>query len=70
MSKILIRTIYCFIASILFWNSFLAAFMLAIIAPMLPTIEAKMRTPTKKSMVTKAYLRTKCWSDSGGSAFF
>ena len=69
MSKILIRTIYCFIASILFWNSFLAAFMLAIIAPMLPTMEAKMRTPTKKSMVTKAYLRTRCWLGSGGSAF-
>lgn len=50
-------TIYCFIASILFWNSFLAAFMFAIMAPMLPTMEAKMSTPTRKSMVTKAYLR-------------
>ena len=44
-------------ASILFWNSFLAAFMLAIMAPMFPTMEAKMRTPTRKSMVTNAYLR-------------
>ena len=48
---------YCLMASILFWNSFLAAFMLAIMAPMLPTIEAKIRTPTRKSRVTKAYLR-------------
>ena len=52
----MIHTIYCLIASILFWNSFLAAFMFAIIAPMLPTMEAKMSTPTRKSMVTKAYL--------------
>ena len=44
-------------ASILFWNSFLAAFMLAIMAPMFPTMEAKMSTPTRKSMVTNAYLR-------------
>ena len=31
--------------------------MFAIMAPMLPTMEAKMSTPTRKSMVTKAYLR-------------
>ena len=30
--------------------------MLAIMAPMFPTMEAKMSTPTKKSIVTNAYL--------------
>ena len=57
--QILIRslTMYCLMASILFWNSALAAFMLVIMAPMLPTMEAKMRTPTRKSKVTKIYLK-------------
>ena len=52
-----VLTMYCLIASILFWNSALAAFMLVIMAPMLPTMEAKMSTPTRKSKVTKIYLK-------------
>ena len=46
---------YCLIESILFWNSALAAFMLVIMLPMLPTMVAKMRTPMRKSTVTKRY---------------
>lgn len=46
---------YCLIASILFLNSALEAFMLVIIEPMFPTMVAKMSTPTRKSTVTKRY---------------
>ena len=52
------KLIYCFMASILFLNSALEAFMLVIIDPMFPTMVAKMRTPTRKSMVTKKYSRS------------
>ena len=43
---------------LLTWNSALAAFMFVIIEPMFPTIVAKMRTPMRKSMVTKRYSKS------------
>jgi len=46
---------YCFMESNLSWNSALAAFICVIIDPMLPTIVAKIKTPTRKSVTTKIY---------------
>ena len=42
-------------ASILFLKSARDAFMLVIMEPMFPTMVANMRTPRRKSMVTKRY---------------
>ena len=50
-----LKTMYCLMASILFWNSALAAFIWVIMEPMLPTMEAKTSTPTRKSKVTNRY---------------
>ena len=50
-----LKLMYCLMASILFLNSARDAFMLVIIEPMLPTMVAKIRTPRRKSIVTKRY---------------
>ncbi|GAU98445.1 hypothetical protein RvY_09592 [Ramazzottius varieornatus] len=66
-----------FLPSMRFWNSTREAFMLLIILPTLPTMVAKMRTPTRKSMITKMYstsltgpgtspmvIGNECWHES------
>ena len=45
----------CLMASILFLKSAREAFMLVIMEPMLPTMVAKISTPSRKSIVTKRY---------------
>jgi len=50
-----LKAMYCLMPSILFWNSTLAAFMLVIMLPMLPTMVAKISTPAKKSITTNKY---------------
>lgn len=49
------NSMYCLIESILSWNSARAAFICVIMLPILPTIVAKINTPTKKSATTNIY---------------